>query len=256
MVVVVYNSSMLLVLPAVFFNILALIVLKQFKKSKSNLKISTTFYMRCLRVFDALTFISKFLNEIIVVRNGIRANPIALTSFVCKILSFLESMCAISSIYLLIAMSIDKLVCVLIPLKVGQLLTPTKAKIYFSVILVLVALFSSYDLFDKRVYVWQKNIEPEIKNKSIDLSSLKNVTTRIMKITNSSSTKTSVRTNESHKLRLEYDCDSNWPEKRKDWILINNIVRVFFPIFMLCFCNTSIAIALTKAQKRANAMFN
>jgi stress response protein YsnF len=25
---------------------------------------------------------------------------------------------------------------------------------------------------------------------------------------------------------------------------------------MLCFCNTSIAIALTKAQKRANAMFN
>lgn len=251
-----YNSSMLLVLPAVFFNILALIVLKQFKKSKSNLKTSTTFYMRCLCVFDALTIISKFLNEIIVVRNGIRANPIALTSFVCKILSFLESMCAISSIYLLIAMSIDKLVCVLIPLKVGQLLTPTKAKIYFSVILVLVAIFSSYDLFDKRVYVWQKNIEPEIKDKSIDLSSLKNVTTRIMKITNSSSTKTSVRTNESHKLRLEYDCDSNWPEKRKDWILINNIVRVFFPIFMLCFCNTSIAIALTKAQKRANAMFN
>jgi hypothetical protein len=56
-----YNSSTLLVVPAVLFNILSLVVLIRFQRSKIFAKTSTTFYMKCLCVFDTLTMISKFL---------------------------------------------------------------------------------------------------------------------------------------------------------------------------------------------------
>jgi hypothetical protein len=101
-----YNSSSVLVGPAVLFNILSLVVLNKFQGGS---KTSTTFYMKCLCVLDALTIISKFLNELIVVRNGLRKHPLVVTSFLCKFLSFSECLCAVTSIYLLIAMSIDKL---------------------------------------------------------------------------------------------------------------------------------------------------
>ena len=85
---------------------------------RNNTRTSTTFYMKCICVFDTLTIVAKFLNEVIVVGNGPRKTPIMITSAMCKSLSFSESVCAIASIYLLIAMSFDKLVCVVAPLKV------------------------------------------------------------------------------------------------------------------------------------------
>jgi hypothetical protein len=121
-----YNSSSVLVGPAVLFNVLSLIVLNRFQKM--NAKTSITFYMKCLCVFDMVTILSKFVNEYVVVRNGLRAKPILLTSWMCKSLSFSESLCAVTSIYLLIAMSVDKLLCVLIPLKANSILTLKRAK--------------------------------------------------------------------------------------------------------------------------------
>ena len=90
-----YNSSSVLLLPAVFFNVLALVVLNRFHRNLHNRHrtstTSTTFYMKCICLFDTLTIVAKFLNEQIVVGNGRRAKPIMLTSSMCKSLSFLES---------------------------------------------------------------------------------------------------------------------------------------------------------------------
>lgn len=55
-----YYSSTMLVGPAVLFNLLSLAVLVKFQ-SKNVHKTSTTFYMKCLCVFDMLTILSKFL---------------------------------------------------------------------------------------------------------------------------------------------------------------------------------------------------
>lgn len=223
-----YNSSTILVVPAVLFNILSLAVLRRFQKSRATAKTSTTFYMKCLCIFDTLTIVSKFLYEIIVVRNGLRKHPFVINSFMCKFLSFSESCCAISSIYLLIAMSIDKLICVLAPLKVGQILTRSKARIISSCILIISAIISSYNLFDKRVFQFETSEEtPQNTSNSTNLP----------------------------KKRISYDCDSNWPHKKNDWILINNIIRVFLPILLLCVCNSWIAIALAKARRNTEALF-
>jgi hypothetical protein len=56
-----YNSSTMLIVPAIFFNILSLAVLVRFQRAKSIVKTSTTFYMINLSIFDTLTMISKFL---------------------------------------------------------------------------------------------------------------------------------------------------------------------------------------------------
>jgi hypothetical protein len=133
------------------------LILTKTKKNKMNkylgsAQISTTFYMKCLCILDTLTIVSKFVYEVIVVRNGLREHPLVITSFLCKFLSFSECLCAVSAIYLLIAMSIDKLICVLAPLKVSQILTTNKARIIFSCILFISGIMASYNLFDKRVF--------------------------------------------------------------------------------------------------------
>ena len=261
-----YNSSTLLVVPALLFNILSLAVLLRFQRSKLAAQTSTTFYMKCLCIFDTLTMISKFLYEVIVVRNGLRKHPFVITDFMCKSLSFAESLCAISSIYLLIAMTIDKLICVLTPLKVGQLLTPSKARIIVTCILVISTFISSYNLFDKRSFFFESEAETEVTNQhtTSSISSLPTTPTTFVS-TEPLSTSTMTTVNSSipitttlshdHNKRVSYDCDSNWPLFKNDWVLINNIIRVFIPFILLCICNSWIAVALSKAQRTTEALF-
>jgi hypothetical protein len=264
-----YNSSSLLVLPAVLFNILSLAVLRRFHKLRGATQTSTTFYMKCLCIFDMLTIISKFLYEVIVVRNGLRKHPLLINSFMCKFLSFAESCCAISSIYLLIAMSIDKLICVLIPLKVGQILTKGKAKAVFALILLFSSTLSSYNLFDKRVFQFESGLsiqtsevaqQKQMTNTHTNLqqtmpTSLNmNFSQQNASNSNKNSSQTQTQSN-LNAVRISYDCDSNWPHLLNDWILLNNIIRVFLPILVLCICNSWIGIALARAKRNTEAIF-
>lgn len=126
--------------------------------------------MKCLCILDTLTIVSKFVYEVVVVRNGLREHPLVISSFLCKFLGFSECLCAVSAIYILIAMSIDKLICVLAPLKVGQILTTKKAQIIFSCILLSAGIMASYNLFDRRVFKLVSDIdddeEPSTKSSS------------------------------------------------------------------------------------------
>ncbi len=129
---------------------------------------------------------------------------------------------------MLIAMSIDKLICVLIPLKVNQLLTTRNARIASTCILTAAAVFSSYELFA------QHSIELKVSQEKGPVS--QNMT-------------------EKEYFLIGYDCDTKWPEWSKDWVLIKNVIKVFVPIVILCVCNTWIVIALTKSKKKTNALF-
>lgn len=166
-------SSTILLTPAVLFNILSLMVLRNLSRKRS--KTSTNNYMMYLCTMDLMTILAKFFHETVVVRNAVREKPIEITDFMCKFTSFFESVCSITSIYLLIAMSIDKLICVLVPLRVQQLLTPTKARIVFIVVLVVSSTFSCYELFSMKVVKLTHNFE--------------NTT------------------------QVGYDCDTKWPER-------------------------------------------
>lgn len=233
-----YNSSSILVGPAVVFNILSLLVLTKFNRLRNVSKNSTTFYMKCLCIFDTFTIVSKFLNEIIVVRNGLRQDPWKINSLLCKFLSFFESCAAISSIYILIVMSFEKLICVIMPLEVGIIFTRFKAKIIFLSILVISGLISSYNFFDKEAFIFEWFEEIQRKN-FYHKTNFKNNTVGKVKIK-----------------RVSYDCDSKWPQKKNDWLLFNNLIRVFLPIILLCACNFWIIVALAKAKKKSQALFS
>jgi hypothetical protein len=204
---------------------------------------------------------------VFVVRNGLRKHPFVINNFVCKSLSFAESLCAISSIYLLIAMTIDKLICVIIPLKVGQLLTPTKARIIVTCILVISAMISSYTLFDKRVFYFESevNIDATSSSTTATTPTTTTFTSTVADFTSSFIASTLFptdlnRTNASsassgQNKRISYDCDSNWPSWKNDWILVNNVIRVFIPFILLCICNSWIALALAKATRNTEALF-
>lgn len=229
-------SSSLLVIPSVLFNVLALIVLNRFSRLRNYSQTSTTFYMKSVCVLDTLTIISKFLHEIVVVRNASRTSPIVINSMMCKSLFFFESSCSISAIFLLIAMSIDKLICVLIPLKVNQLLTTRRAKIAVTFIIMISGFISSYEL------VVQQAIE-------LPISTVKepNDNKTVLSIT-------SERTNDSFSF-IRYDCDTQWPERYNDWILFNHIIKVFLPILIICICNAWIVIELARNGRNADALF-
>ena len=221
-------SSSLLVIPSVLFNILALIVLNRFNRLKNYSQTSTTFYMKSICFLDTLTIISKFLHEIIVVRNAVRTNPIFINSYMCKFLFFFESSCSISAIFLLITMSIDKLICVLKPLKANQILSSFKAKIIVFIIILISASISSYEL------ITQTAVElpiPIIEESKI------NITNNNKSINNNF---------------IRYDCDSQWPENYEYWILFNHGIKVFLPIIMICFCNSWIVIELARKTRFTN----
>lgn len=230
-------SSSLLVIPSALFNILALVVLNRFNRLRNYSQTSTTFYMKSICILDTFTIISKFLHEIVVVRNASRANPIVITSFMCKFLFFFESACSISAIYLLIAMSIDKLICVLIPLKVNQYLTTTRAKIAFTCIILIASLISTFELVVQESVELPISTINESKNSKLNNSSL-----------------SSESDNKSYSF-IRYDCDTRWPERYNDWIIFNHIIKVFLPILIICICNLCIVIQLAKSGRRADALF-
>ena len=144
-----YHSSSLLVVPAIVFNLLSFLVLTRFSKLNASAT-SINFYMQCLCIFDILTMLCKFLHEYFVVKNSIRDNPFDLSPLVCKLTHFSESVFGITSIYILILMSIDKLICVAFPLKSGSLLRPKRAKIVCLIIILStmnhLALFIEIDM--------------------------------------------------------------------------------------------------------------
>ena len=223
-------SSSLLVIPSVLFNILALIVLNRFNRLKNYSQTSTTFYMKSICFLDTLTIVSKFLHEIIVVRNAVRTNPIFINSYMCKFLFFFESSSSISAIFLLITMSIDKLICVLKPLKANQILSSFKAKIIVFVIILLSACISSYEL------ITQTAVElpiPIIEESKINITNNKSINNDF----------------------IRYDCDSQWPENYEYWILFNHGIKVFLPIIMICFCNSWIVIELARKTRFTNNLF-
>ncbi len=215
-------SSSLLVIPSVLFNILALIVLNRFNRLKNYSQTSTTFYMKSICFLDTLTIVSKFLHEIIVVRNAVRTNPIVINSYMCKFLFFFESSCSISAIFLLITMSIDKLICVLKPLKAKQILS--SFKIIVIVIIFVSTSISSFELFTQTAIELPMRQNPGLES-NISIN---------------------------HKF-IRYDCDSLWPEHYENWILFNHGIKVFLPIIIICFCNSWIVFELTKkAHGRKN----
>lgn len=254
-----YNSSSMLVLPAVFFNMLSFLVLTRFSKLNASAT-STNFYMECLCVFDSLTMLSKFLHEIIVVRNTIRDVPFVFNAAVCKLTYFAESVFAITSIYILIAMSFDKLICVVIPLKVSSLLTPRKARFICATIFVLASIYSSSHLINQQIHVLnsvdsgllQASSTPSIpssnftyrSNSSATLSNNNSLNTLNFSFSNSSNTKTGTA-------RTIYECKETLADTMR---VVDNIVRVFIPIMLLILCNSSIAIALARARKFAKVM--
>lgn len=227
-------SSSLLVIPSVLFNILALIVLNRFNRLKNYSQTSTTFYMKSICFLDTLTIVSKFLHEIIVVRNAVRTNPIFINSYMCKFLFFFESSCSISAIFLLITMSIDKLICVLKPLKANQILSSFKAKIIVFIIILISASISSYEL------ITQTAVElpiPIIEESKINITNNKSIN------------------NNNNNNFIRYDCDSQWPENYEYWILFNHGIKVFLPIIMICFCNSWIVIELSRKTRFTNNLF-
>ena len=149
-----YGSS-LLVVPAVFFNLLSFLVLSSFSKLNTNAT-SINFYMKSLCVFDTLTILSIFLHDHVVVRNQIRENPFKINSSACKLTHFSESTFGITSIYILILMSFDKLICVAFPFKSGSILTPNRAKLMCIFVLLFSAIYSSYHFFIHKVHIYKK----------------------------------------------------------------------------------------------------
>ena len=205
-----YYSSSYLVLPAIFFNLLSLLVLSNyFKRNRSSTTINC--YMKYLCVVDILTIFLKFINEFIIVRNAFRNPQYELNSTICKMTPFAESLFGITSIYILVLMSFDKLICVAFPLKSSTLLIPKRARISSLVLIILSAIYSSHNVFNQKV--------------DIEIS---------MKMMNTS-TYTCTEKNESIKNQIE---------------LIDNIIRVFIPIILLCICNASIIYFLMRARKR------
>jgi hypothetical protein len=203
-----HHSSTLLIGPAIVFNLLSLLVLSRFSKLNSSAT-SISFYMQCLCIFDALTMLSKFLNEFILVKNQRRQQPFQINSLVCKLSYFSESIFGVTSIYILILMSIDKLICVAFPLRSSSILRPKKAKLLCLFVLLLSMMYSSYHLLTQKALVTMKQTS--------------NTTS--------------------------YECiytDSNVESKMK---IVDNFIRVFVPIILLSICNILIVIILAKSRQ-------
>ena len=208
-----YYSSSFLLLPAIIFNLLALVGLSFCSKNKisSSFVTSTDYYMKYLCIFDMLTIISKFINEYIVVRNSLRPDPFVLNSLVCKLTHFMESVFGISSIYILISMSVNKLICVVFPFKSSSLLTPKTAKLTCLVIFLSAMVYSIYDIINQKVNI--------ISNKSLSFN------------------------------YDIYECVESNPQIAAKMQVANHIIRVFLPIILLCVCNILIAVSVSKAHK-------
>ena len=214
-----YNSTRLLMMPAIVLNLVSYLVLLSFSKDYkkigkiSNARNSMNFYLKCLCIFDTLTILSKSIHEFIVVNNnkpGIKEEEkIEVNLFSCKIIYFSSSVFKITSIYLLILMSIYRLIVTTSPFKVLSSLRPKISKILFAI---LVLLSISYSLCNILVIFRGQN-NPHSAN----------TTENIYK---------------------SYNCN---PNKTMD--LTNDVVYVFFPILFLFIFNLLIHIYLTKQRR-------
>ena len=141
-------------------------------------------------------------------------------------------------------MTFDKLVCVVAPLKVNQILTNRHARYTFAFILIFAVALSSFYLFDRRVYILDSSSnEPD----DLRLDDARfNFSNSSLNISNSTS---------PYK-KIIYDCDSIYPERYQDWVIVENLIRVFMPILSLSICNVWIVIALRKAKRHTDALFS
>ncbi len=227
-----YYGSTMLIMPAVIFNFLSFVILMSMSRT------STSFYMKSLCIFDTLTIFSKFLHESIVTRNQIREHPLPFGSVFCKLEYFAESLLAMTSIYILIAMSFDKLVCVMAPLKASVLLTTRNARIVCTLIVACSMAFGSFHLFMQQVRV--------LHSGDLDIKVLTSVQDD-MHISNY------VKTLKTHPMnRIVYDCDSKWPGMLPDLKRAENIMRVFIPIILLLVINISTLIAFKRTSKQTS----
>ena len=123
-------------------------------------------------------------------------------------------------------------------------------------------MISSYHLFDKRAFKFESEIESSetISSSSPTSTDLiptisNNLIINETYYENDGKTTQISTTIKTISVRISYDCDSEWPNFKNDWILINNVIRVFMPILLLCLCNSWIVIGLARAKKRTNAIF-
>jgi hypothetical protein len=212
-----YNSTMLLLIPSITFNLLSFLVLLSFSKDNKKIGIndngskSMNFYLKCLCIFDTLTILSKSVHEFIDINNDEREleDKIELNLFFCKIMYFFSSVCKITSVYLLVLMSIDRLIATISPFKVLSSMSPKRSKILFTILFLCSILYS-----------------------------LCYILVEFQEQTNANST--NITENNS----ISYQCN---PNKKMD--ITNDIVNIFVPILLLFACNLSIHISLSKQGK-------
>jgi hypothetical protein len=139
-------------------------------------------------------------------------------------------------------MTFDKLICVIAPLKVNQLLTNRHARYTFGYIVLFAIGLSSYYIFALRVYVLESTNDQD----DFGFNETK------LNFSNSSS---NISNSTNRYQQISYDCDSSWPDRHKDWAIVENLIRVFLPIFSLVFCNIWIVVALRKAKLHTDSLF-
>jgi len=211
-----YNSTVLLLIPSIAFNLLSFLVLLSFSKDYRKTRIndngsskSMNFYLKCLCIFDTLTILSKSLHEFIVINNDKREVKIQLNSFFCKIMYFFSSVFKITSIYLLILMSVDRLIATVSPFKVLSSMRPKRSKILFTILFLFSIIYSLCYIL----------VEFQEQN-------------------NANSTNITENNSKS------YECKPNMKMS-----ITNDIVYIFIPILLLFTCNLFIHISLSKQRK-------
>ncbi|CAF0903574.1 unnamed protein product [Didymodactylos carnosus] len=126
-----------LICPSILLNILCLIVLSRPRLSKKS---TTICYLRALALFDMFCITLKYFRAELNYQSAEKGHNIfLLKSTFCKILYVLLSTSISVDIWIIVLMSLDKLIAVRYPLKSTVLLTPKRA--YTSTIVVISVLF-------------------------------------------------------------------------------------------------------------------
>ena len=214
------NSSWILLIPAISFNLLSFLVLLSFSKDDRknkitvNFKNSMNFYLKCLCISDILAIFTKTLHEFIVIRNQSpdrkeMNKKFELSLLDCKIMHCMNSVFTITSIYLLILMSIDRLIVVVFPFKVISAMRPKRAKILSSILLLISVAYSL--CFNVILIEFKDGYIRNGTNATVYSCEVKNKSTVI-------------------------------------GVEIDHLVCIFMPIIILCACNLLIHIALYKQR--------
>ena len=150
----IYSSSTCLLVPAILFNLLSFIVLSHLSKANKYSN-SINFFMKSLCIFDSLTIIFKFINEFFFVRNPLRkshekymVHPVS-----CKTINFFNSVFELISTYILILMSINKLIGIAFPLKAKtiRILRPNISKLICLLVVILSLGYTSFYISNVKI---------------------------------------------------------------------------------------------------------